>query len=101
MIFKHTIFAIPVRKTRLAYVDVAAKPPREVRRSQARHGTAGPTVGLDPLYKLSSHGGVRAPRAPMQHTDPTASQQRRGLEAEIEDLKRDHNHPCVNQSIHV
>jgi len=78
MIFKHTIFAIPVRKTRLAYVDVAAMPPREVRRSQARHGTAGPTVGLDPLYKLSSHGGVRAPRAPMQHTDPTASQQRRG-----------------------
>ena len=30
-----------VRQTQLAYVDVAAKPPRGVRRAQIRNGTAG------------------------------------------------------------
>lgn len=29
----------PLRQTKLAYVDVAAKPPREVRRQQLKHGT--------------------------------------------------------------
>jgi hypothetical protein len=29
-----------VRQTKLAYVDVAAKPPREVRRQQLKHGTS-------------------------------------------------------------
>ena len=60
------------RTTKLAYVDVQAKAPRGVRRKQQKHGTGGPTGKLDPLAKLSSHGGSReVPRAPIP----------RGLEA--------------------
>ncbi|XP_014678621.1 PREDICTED: transcription elongation factor B polypeptide 3-like [Priapulus caudatus] len=35
--------AAPVRTTKMAYVNSAAKPPRDVRRKQALHGTAGAT----------------------------------------------------------
>ena len=42
----------------LAFVDGHAKPPRSVRKQQERHGTAGSVhKKLDPLSKLSSHGG--------------------------------------------
>ncbi|OWF38823.1 Transcription elongation factor B polypeptide 3 [Mizuhopecten yessoensis] len=36
---------VPERTTQLAYIDSAAKPPRSVRRQQARFGTAGPSSG--------------------------------------------------------
>ncbi|XP_064652752.1 transcription elongation factor B polypeptide 3-like [Lineus longissimus] len=49
---------LPVRTTKLAFVDSAAKAPREVLRRQRQLGTAGPMIkNLDPLAKLSSHGG--------------------------------------------
>ena len=47
-----------VRQTKLAFVDSHAKAPRAVRKQQVLHGTAGPVHRkLDPLAKLSSHGG--------------------------------------------
>ncbi|XP_069105535.1 elongin-A-like isoform X2 [Argopecten irradians] len=36
---------VPERTTQLAYIDSAAKPPRNVRRQQAKYGTAGPSSG--------------------------------------------------------
>ncbi|XP_013415015.1 elongin-A3 isoform X1 [Lingula anatina] len=58
--------ATPVRQVKLAYVDVAAKPPREVRRRQMKFGTAGPSKGQNHLAKLTSQGGV-----PEKHVVPT------------------------------
>ena len=47
-----------MRQTKLAFVDGHAKPPRSVRKQQERFGTAGSVhKKLDPLSKLSSHGG--------------------------------------------
>ena len=37
----YRIFCISVRQTKLAYVDVSAKPPRGVRRAQVKNGTGG------------------------------------------------------------
>lgn len=56
-----------MRQAKLAYVDIAPKPPRSVLRQQMRHGTAGRSKAADPLAKLSSHGGqkvIRPPPAP-------------------------------------
>ena len=54
-----------VKKTKVAFVDVAAKPPRGVKRQQLKHGTAGPMGAQDSLSRLTSHGGsAKAPRAP-------------------------------------
>ncbi|XP_043919712.1 elongin-A-like isoform X2 [Protopterus annectens] len=39
------------RQVKLAYVNTAAKPPRDVRRMQELHGTAGPIVQPHPLDK--------------------------------------------------
>jgi len=51
------LFAFAVKKTKLAFVDSVAKPPRNVLRQQKKHGTAGLIRGLDPLASLSSHRG--------------------------------------------
>jgi len=58
------------RKTKLAYVDIAPKAPRNVRNAQAKHGTALP----------SGHSMVAGGARPRNHIgDPTASASRAGL----------------------
>ncbi|NWI30236.1 ELOA1 protein, partial [Sula dactylatra] len=42
------------RQVKLAYVTSAAKPPRNVRRQQEIHGTAGPVTQLNPIEKCNS-----------------------------------------------
>ncbi len=68
----------PARVTKLAYVEGPAKPPRNVRRAQERHGTAGPAGPHDPLGRLTSHGGAAArpprplPEMPVRVPPPPA-----------------------------
>lgn len=60
--------SIPVRQTKLAYVDSIVKPPRDVARKQARNGTAfskvpamTPTARLNQITASSSAGKVVVP----------------------------------------
>lgn len=48
------IFWSVVRTTKMAYVDSAAKPPRDVRRKQALHGTAGASYKCEEDRKTAS-----------------------------------------------
>ncbi|KAH3710043.1 dentin sialophosphoprotein-like [Dreissena polymorpha] len=78
-ITKHMAEAVPVKKTKLAYMDNVAKPPREVRRQQARFGTSNMVVkggdgkkhSLPPAFDMIAIGRAkqqmaeRAQKAPM------------------------------------
>lgn len=53
--------SLPVRQTKLAYVDSVVKPPRTVARKQAKHGTGGATGGgsdkkplITPSHRLTT-----------------------------------------------
>lgn len=72
---KNIARAAPVKKTKLAFVDSAVKPPRDVRRRQLKHGTAGPSKPTDPMSKLSSRGGtgIYKSNAPAPVASPSSS----------------------------
>lgn len=54
--------SVPVRSTKLAYVDNVVKPPRNILKKQAKYGTANsiPTTASNLKKKLISGGGPTA-----------------------------------------
>ncbi|KAG7208446.1 hypothetical protein KM043_014673 [Ampulex compressa] len=73
--------SLPVRSTKLAYVDNVVKPPRNVLKKQAKYGTANsvPTSASNLKKKLISGGGpssatnISVPPPPMSRAKPTSS----------------------------
>uniref|UniRef100_A0A6M2CWX1 Putative transcription elongation factor b polypeptide 3 n=1 Tax=Rhipicephalus microplus TaxID=6941 RepID=A0A6M2CWX1_RHIMP len=65
--------ATPVRQTKLAYVDTVAKPPRNVARQQAKHGTGlQSAVPVRPSDRLSSRP-ASSPSASASISRPSAA----------------------------
>ncbi|KAL1432890.1 hypothetical protein MTO96_001886 [Rhipicephalus appendiculatus] len=65
--------ATPVRQTKLAYVDTVAKPPRNVARQQAKHGTGlQAAIPVRPSDRLSSRP-MSSPSASASVSRPSAA----------------------------